>query len=164
MWSSVNIVVSHVGDLQVKLVVVRVRDHRPARRPLAMVRLLRLRHEDHLHKASQLEIRAILEEGPVQGTCLTRSVSTENGHQEERSVLLEAIMYLRRGIEAIMARPLSRLRRWDHRRQYRMDILRHVWIRQHILQQDWTRQHILQQDWTRQHILRRGWIRQRGPL
>ena len=146
MWSSMNIVVSHVGDLQVKLVLVRVRDHRPARRPLAMVRLLRLRHEDHLHKASQLEIRAILEEGPVQGTCLTRSVSTENGHQEERSVLLEAIMYLRRGIEAIMARPLSRLRRWGHRRQYRMDTLRQEWIRQHILQQEWARQHLLQPD------------------
>ena len=99
-----NIVVSHVGDLQVKLVLVRVRDHRPARRPLAMVRLLRLRQEDHLHKA-------ILGEGQVQGTSLTRSARTENDHQEERSVLLEAIMYLRRGIEAIMARPLSRLRR-----------------------------------------------------
>ena len=144
MWSSVNIVVSHVGDLQVNLVLVRVRDHRPARRPLAMVRLLRLYHEDHLHKASQLEIRAILEEGPVQGTCLTRSARTKNGHQEERSVLLEAIMHLRRGIEAITVRPLSRLRRWGHRHQYSTDILR--------------------QDWIRQHILRQGWIRQRGPL
>ena len=99
-----NIVVSHVGDSQVQLVVVRVRDHRPALLPIAMVRLLRLLPEDHLHKA-------ILGEGQVQGTCLTRSARTENDHQEERSVLLEAIMRLRRGIEAISVRPLSRLRR-----------------------------------------------------
>ena len=137
MWSSVNIVVSHVGDLQVNLVLVRVRDHRPARRPLAMVRLLRLLHDDHLHTA-------ILGEGQVQGTCLTRSARTENDHQEERSVLLEAIMHLRRGIEATTVRPLSRLRRWGRRRQYRTDILR--------------------QDWIRQHILPQGWIHQRGPL
>ena len=102
-----------------------------------MVRLLRLLPEDHLHKE-------ILVEGRVQGTRLTRSARTKNYHQEERSVLLEVIMYLRRGIEAIMVRPLSRLRRWGHRRQYRTDMLR--------------------QDWIRQHILRQGWIHQHGPL
>ena len=102
-----------------------------------MVRLLRLLPEDHLHKE-------FLGDGRVQGTRLTRSARTENDHQEERSVLLEAIMRLRRGIEAISVRPLSRLRRWGHRHQYSTDTLR--------------------QDWIRHHILRQGWIRQRGPL
>ena len=84
--------------------VVRDRDRRPALPPIAMVRLLCLLPEDHLHKE-------ILGEGRVQGTRLTRSARNKNDHQEERSVLLEVIRRQPLEIEATTVRPLSRLRR-----------------------------------------------------
>ncbi len=81
---------SHVGDSQVKPVLVRVRDHRPTRCPIAMARLLRLLHEDHLRTVRQLTAKAILGEGLVQGTRLTRSATTKDDLQEERLVQLAA--------------------------------------------------------------------------